>query len=81
MKKFKFNIQLFADEEQKTDTTPQNDDSKIAELEKKIAELEKANEVLKKEKDEANSTIMTMQNQNSNEAQDDEFKEYFGGIV
>lgn len=61
--------------------TPQNDDSKIAELEKKIAELEKANEVLRKEKDEANSTILTMQNQNANEAEKDEFDEYFGGMV
>lgn len=68
-------------EEEEKNETPQNDDSKIAELEKKIAELEKANEVLRKEKDEANSTILTMQNQNSNEPEKDEFDEYFGGVV
>lgn len=68
-------------EEEEKIETPQNDDSKIAELEKKIADLEKANEVLRKEKDEANSTILTMQNQNNGEPEKDEFDEYFGGVV
>ena len=81
MKKFKFNIQLFADEE-KTEETPKSDNTdKIAELEKKIKELEDAKAIVEKERDQANNTILTMQNSNTGKEEKSDFDEQFGGII
>ena len=70
MKNFKFTIQLFADEE-----TPKSDNTdKIVELEKKIKELEDAKAIVEKERDQANNTILTMQNSNTGKEEKSDFR-------
>ena len=67
------------DEENKSPEIDNTD--KIAELEKKIKELEEAKAVIEKERDQANNTILTMQNSNTGKEEKSDFDEQFGGII
>ena len=70
------------DEEKTLENELDNENAKVSELEKEIERLKKEIEVISKERDEANDTILTMQNSGSNsEDTKSDFDEQFGGIV
>lgn len=67
------------EEKKPTDITPPKEDSRIVEMQKQIESLTSERDKFKKERDEANETIRTMDfSKRANEKL--EFDEIFGGI-